>query len=93
MKNRNKIAASAFCVVVAVGCYWHWLATYSKAGLSINIPKFIAGSDSVAYSIYINKTQLRPYGTVWKTTFFKGGVAMFPQIEGGWDFSVKEETK
>ena len=68
---------------VAFGLFlsWYWQARYARNLVSIDVPDWIMGNTNrnVSYSIAIHKSQIKPWGTLWKATTYPDLETHFPQ--------------
>lgn len=59
-------------------CLWWWQANRADSLKIINVPQWIAGGGNISYSIASGKSQIKPYGTVWKRTTGTNFISNFP---------------
>lgn len=69
------VLAVAFMALLGA---WHWQSNYAENVKSIPVPKWLAGGENLRYSIAIGKSQIKPYGTIWKSTSGPGWHSMVP---------------
>jgi hypothetical protein len=62
-----KTVLAFLCLILLAA--WGWQAGVSDSLMAIEVPRWIAGSATVSYSVSIHKTQIRPWGTIWRTTY------------------------
>ena len=79
MKKKLKLAMCGAAVACsALLGLWYWQANHAERLKSISVPQWIAGGGNVSYSIAVHKSQIKPYGTVWKMTVGDGWISNFP---------------
>lgn len=79
MKSKLKYLPP-FLIVIWI-CFfvvWHWQATYAEGLVLIRIPQWIIGGGDTSYSIAVGKSQIKPYGTVWKKTIGEDCIWNYP---------------
>lgn len=85
MKRTMIISLIATFVVACIawlGLVWHQQATTPEKRLMvIQIPKWMAGSEHISYSIAIGKSQIKPYGTVWQIVEGGTWIQNFPVFD------------
>jgi len=79
MKTKLIIAScgAAFACGALLGL-WYWQANHAERVMNISVPRWLAGDWNVSYSIAVGKSQIKPYGTVWKMTVGDGWTSLVP---------------
>lgn len=57
---------------------WIYQATIPDSVVIYKIPHWIAGGTNTSYSLVIGKSQLKPFGTIWRETDGPNYISMFP---------------
>ena len=78
MTKRRFIAGAVGSLVIGLVGAWYWQAHYASRLLSIPVPRWVAGSTNVSYSVAVHRSQLRPWATVWKATLVANREEHFP---------------
>lgn len=81
-KKRKLIAAGAILALIALlGLRWYWQAKYAEHLIMFHVPDWIMRNSDpdVSYSVAIGKSQIHPYGTLWKATYYRNAITNFPQ--------------
>jgi hypothetical protein len=73
------LCAFLFCLASS----WWYQATLAKNLVSFDVPDWIIGNTNrnVSYSVAIHKSQIKPWGTLWKATTYPDIETHFPQIK------------
>lgn len=64
------------CLLISI--LWWWRATQAETVMVIHVPKWIAGGGNTSYMVVIGKSQIKPYGTIWRTTEGSNWISRFP---------------